>query len=260
MVHRLMSRYDRRVSDDTRREERGLTIDELAQRTGVTVRNIRAHQSRGLLPPPVVRARTGYYGPDHIARLELIREMQAEGFNLKAIGRLLEHTGGAGPEVLGFTRSVLSPFGAEQPEYVTREELRERFGELDNPKVLARAEKLGVLVDLGDDRFEVPSPALLRAGEEVVRLGVPLTHALAVVEQILKASRAVADAFIRLFRDDVLASLEQEGEGSEQWARAAAAVERLRPLASEALLAGFQQVMTREVEKAFGEELAKKRR
>ncbi len=39
-----------------------LTIDELAQRTG-TVRNVRAHQSRGLLPPPEVRGRTGYYGP-----------------------------------------------------------------------------------------------------------------------------------------------------------------------------------------------------
>lgn len=249
------------MSDDTRLDERGLTIDELAQRTGVTVRNIRAHQSRGLLPPPVVRARTGYYGLDHVARLELIREMQGEGFNLKAIGRLLEHTGGAGPEVLGFTRSVLSPFGGEEPEYVTREELTARFGDLEQPKLLARAERLGLVVDLGDDRYEVPSPALLAAGEEVVRLGVPLSHALAVVEQLLRSSKTIADAFIRLFRDDVLKPLGSAGSGDspEQWAAAAAAVDRLRPLASEALLAAFGQVMTREVEKAFGEELAKRR-
>ena len=38
---------------------REMTIDELARATGMTVRNIRAHQSRGLLPPPEVRARTG---------------------------------------------------------------------------------------------------------------------------------------------------------------------------------------------------------
>ena len=63
----------------------------------------------------------------------------------------------------------------------------------------------------------------------------------------------VADAFIRLFRDDVLTPIEQGAGGSEGWARAAAAVERLRPLASEALLAGFQQVMTRAVEKALDE-------
>ena len=36
-----------------------MTIDALARETGMTVRNIRAHQSRGLLPPPQVRARTG---------------------------------------------------------------------------------------------------------------------------------------------------------------------------------------------------------
>jgi DNA-binding transcriptional MerR regulator len=238
--------------------EEELTIDELAQRTGVTVRNIRAHQSRGLLPPPVVRARTGYYGPDHVVRLELIREMQAEGFNLKAISRLLQQTAGAGSEVLGFTRSVLSPFGAEEPEYLTREELLERFDGEGAPKVLARAEKLRLIVPLGEDRYEVPSPALLRAGEEVVALGVPVEHALAVVEQINRSSKAVADAFIRLFRHDVLEPLEKAGDAPEHWTRAAATVERLRPLASEALLAGFQQVMTREVEKAFGEEIVKR--
>ena len=64
-----------------------LTIDELARETGMTVRNIRAHQSRGLLPPPEVRARTGYYGPEHVARLRLIQELQGNGYNLAAIKR-----------------------------------------------------------------------------------------------------------------------------------------------------------------------------
>ena len=54
-----------------------LTIDELARRTGMTVRNIRAHQSRGLLPAPQVRGRTGYYGAEHEQRINLIRELQA---------------------------------------------------------------------------------------------------------------------------------------------------------------------------------------
>ena len=33
-------------------DDADLTIDQLAQRTGMTVRNLRAHQSRGLLLPP----------------------------------------------------------------------------------------------------------------------------------------------------------------------------------------------------------------
>jgi DNA-binding transcriptional MerR regulator len=56
-----------------------MTIRQLAERTGMTVRNIRAHQTRGLLPPPVVRGRTGYYDEEHVARIELTRQMQADG-------------------------------------------------------------------------------------------------------------------------------------------------------------------------------------
>ena len=72
-----------------------LTIDELARATGMTVRNIRAHQSRGLLPAPEVKARTGYYGPEHAARIRLIQEMQSAGFNLRAIERLIDASGAA---------------------------------------------------------------------------------------------------------------------------------------------------------------------
>jgi hypothetical protein len=41
-------------------------------------------------------ARTGYYGEAHLERLKLVRTMQAEGFNLEAIGCLL---GGSSAEV-----------------------------------------------------------------------------------------------------------------------------------------------------------------
>jgi len=66
-----------------------LTIGELAEAAGMTVRNVRNHQARGLIGPPELRARTGYYGAVHLERLQLIRAMQAEGFNLEAISCLL---------------------------------------------------------------------------------------------------------------------------------------------------------------------------
>src|SRR3954464_10574081 len=91
-------------------DEAPLTIDELARRTGMTVRNLRAHQSRGLLPPPEVRGRTGFYGPEHVARVELIRELQAEGFTLGATRRLLEGAQGASGEFLRFARATREPF------------------------------------------------------------------------------------------------------------------------------------------------------
>src|ERR1700735_5821492 len=65
-----------------------LTIEQLAAEVGMSVRNIRNHHSRGLMPAPEVRARVGYYGPDHVVRLKLVLDMQADGFNLAALERL----------------------------------------------------------------------------------------------------------------------------------------------------------------------------
>ena len=67
-----------------------LTLDELTERTGVSARNVRFYASRGLVPSPVRRGRSGYYGPDHVARLELVRELQGHGFTLSAIEKYVE--------------------------------------------------------------------------------------------------------------------------------------------------------------------------
>src|SRR5918998_2365396 len=109
------SRTRRIVRYVTSADDTELTIDELGRRIGMTVRNIRAHQSRGLLPPPEVRGRTGYYGPDHVARLELIQELQAEGMPLELIRRLLDSAGGSSREVLRFKQALAQPFGDEEP-------------------------------------------------------------------------------------------------------------------------------------------------
>src|SRR3954462_2882040 len=83
-----------------------LTIDELARGTGMTVRNIRALQPRGLVPPPKVRGRTGCYGDEHLERIELIQELQADGSNLESIGKLFAGAGGSSSEVLNFSRTL----------------------------------------------------------------------------------------------------------------------------------------------------------
>src|SRR5690349_20867350 len=68
-----------------------LTIEELSFRSGVTTRNIRAYQSRGLIPPPETRAgdRVGYYNLNHVARLRLISRLQERRFSLAGIADLL---------------------------------------------------------------------------------------------------------------------------------------------------------------------------
>jgi DNA-binding transcriptional MerR regulator len=71
----------------------GMTVTELAEAVGMTPRNIRAYQSKGLLFPPRIQGRVAQYHGAHLARLELIASLQREGFTLAAIKRLVESTG-----------------------------------------------------------------------------------------------------------------------------------------------------------------------
>jgi len=222
----------------------------------MSVRNIRAHQARGLLHAPEVRHRVGYYGADHVARLRLITELQADGFNLKGIERLLaDESEGDSQAMLTFRHAITAPFEDEQPEMISAEELAERFGENADPKGLERATKLGILIPVGEASFEVPSPGLLRIAEEVIARGVPMDHALDVVEVMQRSSRYVAEAFARLFLDSIWKPFEEEGRPQERWPEVLEAIERLRPIASQALVAVFQMTMSQQVEQAFGKEL-----
>jgi DNA-binding transcriptional MerR regulator len=232
-----------------------MTIEQLAQRTGMSVRNIRAHQSRGLLPPPEIRGRTGYYGAAHAVRLELISEMQADGFNLQAIKRVLGTSNGSIEEVLGFRRALMTPFEQEEPELIDRAELEKTWGGEIDPKLLQRAERLGLVRPLGEGRYEIPSPTLYRAGQQVLALGVPPAMLLDVAETIRRRSTAIADSFVDLFLEGVWKPFVAAGRPEDQWPRVREALERLRPLASDAVVASFQRAMTEAVEKAFGKEL-----
>jgi DNA-binding transcriptional MerR regulator len=252
--------YDARVSDVT---DPGLTIDQLAQRTGMTVRNIRAHQSRGLLPSPEVRGRTGYYTDEHTARLELIKELQADGFNLEAIRRLLAGVGDASSDVLNFSRALRAPFEDEAPEIVEAAELAERFGGeggRPDPGLLKEAERLGLLRPLGEGRFEVISPRLQRAGAELAALGVPPEKGLEVLAKIRRHSRGVARTFVELFIETIWEPFDRAGRPEDEWPRVLDAIERLRPLASDALLSVFQMVMSDAVEETAARELVREAR
>jgi DNA-binding transcriptional MerR regulator len=234
-----------------------LTIEQLASESGMTVRNIRAHRARGLLPAPEVRDRIGYYGPEHLARLRLISQMQADGFNLRAIGRLLSETHGMPEQLLDLRQVLSAPFGSEQPQVFTATDLQERFGEQADVKALRRAEQIGLLTALGDGRYEAPMPSLLDAAQEVVGRGVPLRHALTVIAKVRDQCKAVAREFVELFLADVWKPFAAEGYPQERWAEVTESVERLRPLSSQVLLAAYQLTMSAEVEAAFGRELAR---
>lgn len=244
---------------DSPSSEGNLTVEQLAYETGMSVRNIRNHQSRGLLPPPEVRSRVGYYGPEHVARLRLIQEMQAEGFKLSAISRLIGEHGADADRFVGLRQAVTAPFATEAPEVYAREELVEKFG-TDDDRLVEKAQKLGLLVDLGEERFEAPSPALLRAAEEVLAMGIDLPAALAAIEKLSRNAQSSARTFVDLFVENVWKPFDDAGRPEEGWEEIIAAIGRLRPLAFDALNATFRLSLTTEIEKAFGEVLERRQK
>ncbi len=231
-----------------------LTIEQLAAASGMSVRNIRAHQARGLLSPPDVRLRVGYYGPEHVAQLRLIRELQNDGFNLGGIRRLLQDTQGTAERLVRF-RDALAPPGGERAETLTIGELASRFqvSAAEAPGVLAEAQRLGVLVPVGKDKFEVPSPSLLAVAEEVVARGISLRSALSMLALIERHCDSVSRSFVKLFLREVWKPFQQADMPPERWPEIEEAVERLRPIAAEAVMAIFQQRLGTQVEGAFSE-------
>jgi DNA-binding transcriptional MerR regulator len=232
-----------------------MTIEELSARSGMTVRNIRSHRARGLLPPPEVRDRIGYYGAEHLDRLRLIQELQAEGFNLSGIKRLLEQRLGPAEQMLSFKRA-LGSFDTEEPQAFTREELVERFGrEIDDGDALKRVIDAGVLVPIGDERFEAPAPSLLDAAEAVIAQGISLNRALIVFAKVQERCKSVSREFVRLFLEEIWKPFELAGYPDDRWPEVREALNQLRPLSSQALAAIYQTTMADEVDAAFGRQL-----
>jgi DNA-binding transcriptional MerR regulator len=228
-----------------------LTIDELAQQTGMTVRNIRAHQSRGLLPAPDVQGRIGYYGESHIARLELIQQLQSGGFNLTAIQRLVERAEETGDSIGDLRNLVLTPFSLEESEVLTLNELAEQVGAIDS-RMIKQAIDLGFAIPIGDDRYEILSPTLLRAGIRAIELGVEVDVLLDVFRKVNEHTRAISEIFIKMVDNGVVRPQEKAGLPPESFPKVVEAIEGLRPLATETVMASFRVNMDQSAEEAFG--------
>jgi DNA-binding transcriptional MerR regulator len=70
-------------------DEQRLTLQELAGAVGMTTRNVRAYQTRGLLPPPRRAGRISVYSVEHVRRLQQVQRARARGASLQLLRTLL---------------------------------------------------------------------------------------------------------------------------------------------------------------------------
>lgn len=160
-----------------------MTIEELAQHVGMTPRNIRAHQSRGLLYPPQIQDRVARYTGAHAARLLLIAALQREGFTLAAISRLIETPGSYSALVAGRRRRFRDGSSDLSPTVpVSEDRIRELFPDLPDdltetglvwPDADGQLTSSTILVDVGRMLLEqgVPADVVAALQLEAVRAG-----------------------------------------------------------------------------------------
>ncbi|HET8719034.1 MAG TPA: MerR family transcriptional regulator [Nocardioidaceae bacterium] len=217
-----------------------MTLDELTGRVGMTVRNVRFYTTRGLVPPPIRRGRSGYYSAEHVARLELVRELQAHGFTLSAIeGYLAKIPAGASPETIALHRTLLAPWMAELPETVTRRELVRRAGRPLSDDDLETLQALGILFPAKQGRFQVAT-AHLTVGIALLDLGLPLETAMAAQDIFAAHGRAIAEELHELFRTQVWPAYKQAGASAEELRQV---VERFKPVTVAALVAAYESAV-----------------
>ncbi|MFZ5527235.1 MAG: MerR family transcriptional regulator [Pseudomonadota bacterium] len=264
----------------------GMTVDELAKQTGVSVRNIRAYQTAGLMQPPVLHGRLGLYSAKHKSRLELIREMRQMGFGLEAIGDLLARV----PDRAGAEYSLIAQlfsngfFRVEQPLRKSLAELTTHWGESITADQVMPLLNTGLYqtieADLehplhGGTQVDVLSPSLWAIGKQMAEMQVPLSTSLALQNQLIEHLRAIAQAYVDQFViamvRELMQTLEPRGDMatdermSDEDPLASLSpnalrtvlnlFERLRPLAIGSVSAAFPVVLQQEFDRGVHDKL-----
>lgn len=130
-------------------------LEELAQISGVSARNIRAYRERGLLDAPRRVGRSAYYDDYHLSQLRTINQLLRRGFNSAHIAEFFTsmRQGADLADILGIQRALLGPAAGGEFEASTdtsgqsateQEGSGPRFLEID-----PRSDAVDKLIDYG---------------------------------------------------------------------------------------------------------------
>lgn len=243
------------MSDDDAVEPE-MRVDDLARAAGVATTTIRLYQSRGLLPPPRLVGRTGWYDQTHLARLRVIAQLQEQGFSLAGIAALVERweRGGDLADLFGAEDQIGTLLGHRQSVVLTAEELLARFPEgAPEPSLIQRAASIGLVSATDDGRFRVPDVRFLDTGAALARLGVPLDVVLDEWEHLSSVTDGVAERFASLFEEHLLPTDWQVGLDAIHAAELASTLSQLRVAGERVLLAALDDSIARIAAARFAE-------
>lgn len=213
-------------------------IDDLARAAGMTTRNVRAYQDRGLLPPPRRSGRVGLYDDAHLARLRLIGSMLGRGYTTAHIAEML-HAWESGRDlgaVMGLEETLGSPWNDDLPAAMPAKQVRSLAGDKASYN---RMVALGLIKKQGNEII-VQRPQLLSAFAEMRGFGMPTAAVLDLYEAL---QPSIDDIALKL----VLAAAANIADAKgERWVPTGDELAELTQM-----LARFRQLATRTVQQSF---------
>ena len=219
-----------------------LTIDELAVTTGMTVRTTRYYASLGLLPPPVRRGRMAYYGPEHLARLDLIRALQEHGFTLSAIERYLAGVPmTASAEELAVQRALLTAWKPGQWDPVTHKELESRAGRRLGDADIEWLLRAGAVRRRAENQQGLEALPLVDLAMEALALDMPIEAIVDANTAVRRHMSELADELTGILRSRVLSQYERDDLSLEDAERLERTLTNLRALTLDAIVTAFQR-------------------
>ena len=142
---------------------------------------------------------------------------------------------GVGPDHGGSRCRAVGELGILIRDAIGQADLEELFGGPVSQQDVDRAVELGLLSVI-EDRYRVHRPRLLRAGAELLGVGMPLSAVLDLAGRMREQVAAVAETFVSNVANHVLSQHEPGWRPSDEEIPALVSlVERLRPLARVAV-------------------------
>src|SRR5699024_7778891 len=138
--------------------------------------------------------------------LRLIGQLLRRGYTFANNGEMFRDwaRGGDLSDILGFESAIGDAWSDESAEYLPLNQLQELIGKGVTSRTIKRSLELNVLERDGL-RFRVPSPRLLHAGIELVRLGMCVDSVLDIAENLRDKVGGVAEHMVRRVAEHILA-------------------------------------------------------
>jgi DNA-binding transcriptional MerR regulator len=239
------------------------TVEELAQKAGTTVRNVRVYQDRGLLRPPHRKGRLGLYDVEHLHRLQLVLRMLRRGYPLAVIRDLIEAWEAQRDigSVLGLEEALTAPYMSEGPRRYAAGAFRNLLG--GDEVAVARAVETGLAAVDGDE-IVVANPRLLDVALDSLEEFAPPPRAVVdITAEIKDAMDHLARRCVAFVNDNLIADFVEAGMPADHVERVTAVIQRMRPRAQAAADAALAEAMEDHSAEVFAqtlEHLASKQR